>query len=112
MPYKYHLRPGYGSDKLLLEFFEDNFKTPLREDLPDALREINPQVATREDDWLRDEIACLISSDQGAFDYLKDNWGFAFFMADDNQTGLLHLEACLARSRLFEKVEVDFTKYK
>ena len=112
MNYKYHLRPGYGSDKLLLEFLGDNFKTSLLDDLLETLQEINPQVVSVDDNWLRDEIACTISSDRGAFAYSKDSWGFAFLMADDNQTGLLYLDACLARSGFFEKVEVDFTKYK
>ena len=112
MSYTYHLRPGYGSDKMLVEFLGDNFETPLLEDLLEAFRAINPRVASVADSWLHDEIACIVDSDQGPFTYSKDSWGFAFLVADDNQTGLLYLAACLVQNALFTKVEVDFTNYK
>jgi hypothetical protein len=55
-PYKYHLRQGYGSDNLLLEFLLVSTDTEFDKDLFAALKDINPKVYTLEDLWTNDEV--------------------------------------------------------
>jgi hypothetical protein len=111
-PYKYHLRPGYGSDELLLEFFLDDTDTAFNTDLLATLQAINPQIEAVQDLWMNDEVIFQISSSEGSFSLSKDIWGFAFIMAGSNQLAVKHIAKILAHSALFEKEEVDFNNYK
>ena len=111
-PHKYHLRPGYGSEELLLEFFPDSSESQFINDLMNTLKGINPFVDAVEDLWMNDEIVFQVSSDVGSFVFTKDNWGFAFIMADNNQLAIKCINEILKSSKLFVKEEVDFEKYK
>ncbi len=106
-PYKYHLRPGYGSDKLLLEFILNNSYTEFGKDLFETLKDINPKVDTIEDLWMNDEVLLNVSSDKGSFLLSKDIWDFAFIMADENQSAIKTIDSILNDSNLFDKEEVD-----
>ena len=111
-PYKYRLRPGYGSDKLLLEFFLDSTDTEFDKILFTTLKDINPKVDTVEDLWMNDEVLLNVSSDNGAFTLSKDIWGFAFIMTENNQPCIDLIGKILNNSSLFIKAEVDFADYK
>jgi len=111
-PYKYHLRPGYGSTELLLQFFLDDADTAFNSDLLTTLKTINPQIEAIQDLWMNDEVIFQISSNEGSFSLSKDIWGFAFIMADSNQLAIKRIAEILERSALFEKEEVDFDNYK
>lgn len=102
-PYKYHLRPGYGSDKLLLEFLLASTDTEFEKDLFTALKEINPKADTIEDLWMNDEVLIHVSSDKGYFTLSKDIWDFAFIMAESNQPCIKLIDEMLNNSHLFEK---------
>ncbi|BAV05466.1 hypothetical protein SAMN05421788_10582 [Filimonas lacunae] len=110
--YTYHLRPGYGSDKLLLEFFINNPDSGFEKDLLDTLQEIRPNIEHVDDMWMNDEILLTISCDKGTFLYSKDIWGFAFIMAEQNQPCIIAIDAILNKSPLFQKEEVDYAIYK
>ena len=112
MPYKYHLRPGYGSDKLLLEFILNSSDAEFSKDLLTSLKNINPKVETVEDLWMNDEVLLHVSSEEGDFMLSKDIWGFAFIMAESNQTCIKLIDEILKKSPLFQKEEVDFENYK
>jgi len=111
-PYKYHLRPGYGSDKLLLEFILDSSDTDFDKDLFTTLKDIGPKIERAENLWMNDEIEFHISSDKGDFLFSKDVWDFAFILADNNQSCIKLIDEMLNNSSLFKKEEVDFEKYK
>lgn len=111
-PYKYRLRPGYGSDKLFLEFLLDSTDTEFDKDLFTTVKDINPKVETSEDLWMNDGVLLHVSSDNGAFTLSKDIWDFAFIMAEDNQACINRIDEILRDSNLFEKEEVDFEIYK
>ena len=111
-PYKYHLRPGYGSDKLLLEFILDSSDTKFYQDLLTTLKDINPKVDAVEDLWMNDEVLLQITSDEGSFLLSKDIWDFAFIMAEKNQSAIKCVDEILNNSNLFEKEEVNFENYK
>ena len=110
-PYIYRLRPGYGSDKLLLEFLLDSTDNAFVQDLLTTLKAMHPVVNSVEDLWMNDEVLWSVSSSQGAFSLSKDSWGFAFIMAEENQSCLKLIDELLNNSSLFEKEEVDFKKY-
>jgi hypothetical protein len=110
--YKYHYRPGYGSDNLLIEIFNGVENEAFAGDLFDAIKEINPKLAGREDLWMNDEILYTINSDLGQFTLSKDIWDLAFIMADDNQSGVLQINNLLLNDERFEKIEVDFNDFK
>ncbi|MFZ4475390.1 MAG: hypothetical protein ACOYPR_09380 [Saprospiraceae bacterium] len=110
--YKYRHRPGYGSDRLLIEFVSGVENEAFGADLFDAIKEINPKLAGREDLWMNDEILYTINSDLGQFTLSKDIWDFVFLMADDNQTCILQINNLLLHDNRFEKMEVDFNDFK
>jgi hypothetical protein len=111
-PYKYRLRPEYGSEKFLLEFLLDNKDTEFGKDLLTALKDINPKIDAVEDLWMNDEVLLNVSSDKGAFTLSKDIWGFAFILAENNQPCIDLIDEILSNSDLFEKEVVDFKDYK
>lgn len=111
-PYKYCLRPGYGSDKLLLEFNLDSSDTEFNKDIMSTLMNINPKVDNVEDRWMNDEVVLHFSSDEGPFLLSRDIWDFAFITAEQNQLIIKRVDEIFSRSSLFEKEEVDFEKYK
>lgn len=110
--YKYHYRPEYGSESLLIEFINGVEKEAFWADLFDAIKEINPKLAGREDLWMNDEILYIINSDLGQFTLSKDIWDFAFLMSDNNQTCILQINNLLLNDNRFEKIEVDFNEFK
>lgn len=106
--YKYRYRLGYSSDSLLIEFVTGVENEAFRTDLFDAIKEINPKLAGREDFWMNDEILYTIDSDLGQFTLSKDIWDLAFLMADDNQSCIIQINNLLLHDIRFEKIEVDF----
>ncbi|WP_163409462.1 hypothetical protein [Flavobacterium ajazii] len=112
MKYKYHLRPGYKSQDLLIEIFngveDDSFLT----DLLDSIAVIKPKVDKINDLWINDEILMEVSSEIGLFSISKDIWDFAFIMSDDNQECVKKIELLLSTNKNFQKIEVDFEDYK
>jgi len=111
-PYQYLLRPGYGSDKQLLEFNLDRTDTDFEKDLFTALQEIHPTVESTEDLWMNDEVLIRISSDYGDFILSKDTWDFGFIMANDNQPCILKIDEVLMKNNWFEKGITDVEKYR
>lgn len=110
MKYKYHFRPGYGSENLLIEIYtgisDENFDS----DLLDTIKEINPEQTSSEDLWMNDEMVYEFNSSVGNFNLSKSTWGDVFFMSDDQKC--IHvINSLLVKDSRFEKVEVDFDKY-
>ena len=110
--YKYHLRPGYNSNKLLIEFFCGAEKDEFISDLFAAIKELKLQVLDVQDLWMNDEVILEINSENGQFNLSKDTWGFAFLMAENNQNCILKIDSILMGLEIFEKIEVDFNNYK
>lgn len=110
--YKYHYRPGNGSDSLLLEFINGVENEAFATDLFDVFKKINPKLAGSEDLWMNDGICYTINSDLGQFTLSKDIWDLAFLMADDNQSCILQINNLLINDDRFEKIELDFNDFK
>ena len=110
--YNYHYRPGYGSNNLLIEFISGVESKNFGEDLFDAIKEINPKILGQTDLWMNDEFIYEINSNNGHFMLSKDIWDMAFIMSEDNQPCISIIDQILIRDKRFEKIEVDYNKYK
>lgn len=110
--YKYYLRPGYGTLKLLIEFFHGTESNSFISDLFAAISELKPEIIDFSELWMNDETLLSISTEMGEFMITKDIWGFVFIMAEDNQECILKINSILESTEHFEKEEVDFEKYK
>lgn len=110
--YKYHFRPEYGSEKLLIEIFNSLEKEEFLSDFLDAIKILKPKVVDLEDLWMNDEILINVNSEIGEFILSKDTWGFVFLMSENNQECLFRINSILEIAENFEKVEIDFEDYK
>jgi hypothetical protein len=110
--YKYYFRPGYGSLKLLIEFFHGAENNDFISDLLTVISELKPKVISITDLWMNDETLLNIHTEMGEFTISKDIWGFAFIMAENNQECILKINSMLEVTENFKKVEVDFENYK
>ncbi|MCP2026658.1 hypothetical protein L1276_001802 [Flavobacterium sp. HSC-32F16] len=110
--YKYYFRPGYQSEELLLDFFDGAENESFVSDFLHAISELNPKMIDILDLWMNDEVLMTYESLAGKFTLSKDIWGFAFIMAENNQDGVVQINSILEKAALFEKIEVDFEKYK
>jgi len=110
--YKYHCRPGYGSEHLLIEFISGVENKTFIIELLDAIKEINPKFTALEDLWMNDEIIYTVNSDLGEFMLSKDIWDLAFIMSDKNQSCIVQIDKLLLKDKRFQKIEVNFNKFK
>jgi len=112
MKYKYHFRPAYNCEHLLIEIFsgveDKNFIT----DLLDSLKEINPEIESIMDLWMNDEIIFQVKSDIGLFSISKDIWDFCFIESEKDQECMNRINSILLKNINFQKIEVDFENYK
>lgn len=112
IPYRYHLRPAYGSSELLLQFNLDSSDTEFIKDLFNALASIAPTVHSLQELWMNGEILLHINSTIGGFCISRDIWDFAFVTAEENQPCILVIDNILSQSPSFRKEAVDFKDYK
>jgi len=108
--YKYRYRPGYKSNKLLIEFVSGVESDSFLKDLLTTLEEIDVKVHSIIDLWMNDEIMTKLNSSVGDFTLSKDIWDLGFIMSD-NQKVIRIIESLLSKSNLFFKEEVDFKNY-
>lgn len=110
--YKYHLRPAFGSEKLLIEFFYGAEKNNFLSDFFNTIEELKPKVVDVFDLWMNDEVEINVNSEIGDFIISKDIWGFAFIMAENNQKCIYQINSILENTDKFEKIEFNFEDYK
>ena len=110
--YQYYCRPGYGSTNLLIEFIAIKEGTSFFNILYDALQSMGCSVKGTTDLSMNDEILLSISSNKGSFEITVDSYDFVFIMADDNQEAIAVIDSILQTDDRFEKIPVDFAKYK
>lgn len=109
--YNYRIRPGYGSEKLLIEFVKGVEKETFLTDLKEALSQIDLKFEEIEDLWVNNEILFHVNSSEGKFLLSKDLWDYAFIMADDNQECVKRIDVILSKDGNFIREEVDFSEY-
>jgi len=112
IPYKYHLRPAYGSTELLLQFNLDGSDTEFIKDLFKTIASIEPTIDSLQELWMNGEILLHINSRIGGFCVSRDIWDFAFVTAEENQSCIKAIHEIISQSPLFLRVEIDFEHYK
>lgn len=108
--YKYHLRPGYDSGNLLIEFISGVEKVSFEPDLLEALKKLEPLLIEQQDLWMNDETLFLLESNVGSFSISKDIWDLAFIMSED-QNCIVKINELLLTDQKFEMIDVDHKKY-
>ncbi len=112
--YTFKLRPGYGSEELLLELDGKDEPNQLQEDLFLILLQNGFKQGKAEDIWQNDEWCFYFHSKEGTVLLSRDTvWDFFFLIGEDkNQADILKLEQLLSENPLFEKIMVDYSDYK
>lgn len=107
--YHYRVRPGYGSDKLLVEFMNDStdeaFVAALR-----AVLSSNSVRSIQKNDLIFLH-QTVMDSPAGSFEIDHDEWCMIWVHANDNQDAIHFVDGILTASGMFQKDAVDFTKY-
>jgi hypothetical protein len=111
-PYAYHCRPGYGSEKLLLEFIRGAETPGFMEDLLAALDPLEPEWGEAREMWMNDDVWIDLWTRMGPLLFTRDIWGTAFIMGDENQVTIEVIDGLLRGHEEFEKIEVDFANYR
>lgn len=113
MPYTFTVRPGYGSDDLLIEFggvsdryvFVETLQTELqRIDATETAAPLRPAIV--------DELLIEYDSPHGPFEFSMDIWDLAFIHAPDNQDAIDAIADVLRDSSNFSEEAVDFSEYR
>lgn len=107
--YRYRVRPGYGSSKLLVEFMTDASD----EAFVGALRAIFMAngIKTRGTEEHVFLAAATMDSPAGVFEVDHDEWSMVSVHAEENQEAIHFVDRILAASGQFQKEEVDFGEY-
>jgi hypothetical protein len=112
MKYKYHLRPAYKSQDLLIEIFYGAENEDFFTDFFNSITHINPVVDKINDLWVNNDYLLDVTSDIGIFSLSKDIWDLAFIMSENDQECIHKINSILVKDENFEKVEVNFEDYK
>lgn len=112
MPFTYYCRPGYGSEDLLIEFHSGTGTPDFYIALFEALSPLELLMTSIKNLWMNDESIREMESLEGPFSIHHDIYDLIFILADDNQPVIHAIDAILEVHPLFEKVEVDFARYK
>ena len=123
--HRYKLRPGYGSNELLLEFESQIDDRLFVEELfrvltsggftVTRLNAIGIFVECAAVDFAEDKQYCVwFSSPYGTFTVSVDEWGgiFGHGLKTSDQSALRHADKLLKQSGLFERIEVDSFDYR
>lgn len=111
-PYKYKLRPGYGSSELLIEFCNIEQPENFIKKLISILKNHEFQFKGTTDVWMNDEILIHLESSNGKVIISKDIYDFIFILGENNQKDIKKIDSILRQSDLFEKEIVDYSNYK
>jgi hypothetical protein len=106
--HSYKVRPGYGSEKLLIEFGPSSSDERFVADLKNVLS--NQGFRSRGADHYVFGEATFFDSPAGLFELDDDGWT-VFVHADDHQAVIDYLDQILQRSGLFTKEAVDSSAY-
>ena len=109
--FKYHFRPSYGSNELLIEIFTNVDREDFMDHFYDTISVMEPIIEDVKDLWMNDEVLFTVRTKFGDLLFSKDAWGTAFVMSK-NQDCLGRVNSLLESNSKFHNVEVDFGQYK
>ncbi len=109
--FSYKIRPGYGSDELLIEFDRTGATNIFIPWLLDLLSKNGFKFGKIPDIWVNDEINLQLKSKNGSVTFNRDIYDLIFILGDKNQQDILRIDEILINSGKFHKVKVDFDDY-
>ena len=107
--YRYRVRPGYGTTKLLIEFMSDSSDEAFVAALRSAFSANGIKAKTKEQSLFC--FQTVMDSPGGSFEVDHDEWSMIWVHADENQNVIPYLDRILTASGEFQKEEVDFSQY-
>ncbi|MCP3930381.1 MAG: hypothetical protein GY705_14915 [Bacteroidetes bacterium] len=110
--YKYTVRPGYGSEELLIEFSPDKADETFFNCLFGAITKLSLKIMDIHDLWMNDEVLISLDSEKGKFEISKDVWDLVFILSKNNQKIIKKIDDLLGNSIHFKKELVDFKDYR
>ena len=110
--YTYKLRPGYGTDRLLIEFNGLEDPEYFLFEILHMLCLAGFKSKEMLNLWMNDEIQVNLSSPNGAILVSLDVWGLVFIVGNNNQTDILRIDGLLQKSGAFFKQEVNYKNYR
>lgn len=110
--YTFKLRPGYGSEELLIELDGKDQPDELQTDLILLLEQNGFKLTELKDMWQNNEWSFIFRSKQGVVQLSRDSiWDLFFIMGENNQSDILKLDKLLLKNPLFEKLNVNYSDY-
>ena len=107
--HSYKVRPGYRSDKLLIEFGPSSSDEQFIADLKALFAAQGCRKRGAEDIVFL--VTTTFDSPSGLFQLDHDEWGFVFLHADGNQAAIHYLDKILQSSGRFKREHVHFRDY-
>ena len=103
-------RPGYNSDKWLIEISKgEDF---VWEDFAFAIRELSPEITKNDIQYaLRDEMWLEVKSNIGTITVEQDIWEFVWIDGENNEATAA-IDRLLEASVMFKKKDADISKYR
>ena len=106
--HSYRVRPGYGSDKLLIEFGPSFGDPQFWADLKSVF--LRQGFKPGKSGHYVVGVFTILDSPAGLFKLEDDGWA-GFIVADKNQAAVHYLDQVFQSSSLFRKEEVDYSEY-
>ena len=109
MKHPYKVRPGYRSEKLLIEFGPDSSDERFVSDLRSVLA-AHGLIPKSEQDLVFMFIRTF-DSPGGVFELTCDEWSMVWVQAEENQDAIMYVDRILSESGRFQKESVRFEDY-
>ncbi|MDX1251028.1 MAG: hypothetical protein IDH49_02000 [Gammaproteobacteria bacterium] len=125
--FTFAIRPGYGTNDLLIEFFKGAGSDEMISALREVLTEIGAKTVSIEDLWQNDEMVYHMDSNVGEFELSLNVWDCIFIIPaarkswfgwgnatrnrERRHATVSEIEAALLRSGKFVREEVKFADY-
>lgn len=111
--YTFKLRPGYGTEELLIELDGKDQPDRLQNDVFRILLNNGFTEGKTEDMWQNDEWVFHFHSEKGTILFSRNTvWDFFFLVGENNQSDILKLDQILSENPLFERLIVNYSDYK
>ncbi|QCW99066.1 hypothetical protein FGM00_02640 [Aggregatimonas sangjinii] len=110
--YTYRLRPGYGTDRLLIEFNGLEDPEYFLFEILHMLGLAGFKSKEMLNLWMNDEIQVNLSSQNGPILVSLDIYGLVFIVGNNNQKDILRIDELLQKSGAFVKNDINYSSYR
>ena len=100
--YKYQMRPGYGTNELLIDFITDSDNENFINELKELLLKIDYKVVKKDDLVMNEEILYTCKSKIGEFQISSNNYG-CVFITSEVENCIIKIDELLQTNKKFVK---------